>query len=570
MALRQRSELCAPRRAAHPGRRQLAGARDAGGRARRAGLHRTRRGRVRSRTPTATATSTGCMSLGPAALRARRPGERGRDASRPRSAAPRFGAPTEARGRARGRDRRRGAVGRAGAPRLVGHRGGDERAPARPRLHAARPGAQVRGLLPRPRRRAAGERRLRAGDARHPVEPRRARPGRRRTRSSSPTTTSTRVAAAVERYGEGLAAIIVEPVAGNMGVVPPAPGFLEALRALCDASGALLVFDEVITGFRVARGGAQERYGVLPDLTVLGKIVGGGLPLAAFGGRADVMERLAPVGRRLPGRARSPGTRSRRPPGSRVLRRLRDAAVYERARATRRAARGRPRAVRHASSASARWRRSSWRDGAGAQLRGRRRRATRSATARSSGTCSRAGSTSRHRSSRRCSSRSPTATRRSTAPSRPLPTSCRRADLWETIAAEARRESPLWGERCAPDAGARGAVFSPLVRGAGSRSGWRRSTRAISSTTAGRACSRPPTATTALLLGDYLYAHGLVRIAAPGERRRRRGARGADLALRAPARRGRRRRRRRVGARPPASGSPTRRGRGPSAHAAVG
>ena len=103
-------------------------------------------------------------------------------------------------------------------------------------------------------------------------------------------------AAAVERYGEGLAAVLVEPVAGNMGVVPPEPGFLEALRALCDASGALLVFDEVITGFRVARGGAQERYGVIPDLTVLGKIAGGGLPLAAFGGRADVMERLAPVG----------------------------------------------------------------------------------------------------------------------------------------------------------------------------------------------------------------------------------------------------------------------------------
>src|SRR5947199_10058546 len=104
------------------------------------------------------------------------------------------------------------------------------------------------------------------------------------------------VAAAVMQYGEGLAAIIVEPVAGNMGVVPPADGFLEALRQLCDASGALLVFDEVITGFRVARGGAQERFGVLPDLTILGKIVGGGLPLAAFGGRADVMRRLAPEG----------------------------------------------------------------------------------------------------------------------------------------------------------------------------------------------------------------------------------------------------------------------------------
>ena len=136
-------------------------------------------------------------------------------------------------------------------------------------------------------------------------------------------------AAAVERYGEGLAAIIVEPVAGNMGVVPPEPGFLEALRALCDASGALLVFDEVITGFRVARGGAQELYGVTPDLTVLGKIVGGGLPLAAFGGRADVMEELAPAGP-----VYQAGTLSGNPLATAaalvVLRRLRDPAVYER------------------------------------------------------------------------------------------------------------------------------------------------------------------------------------------------------------------------------------------------
>ena len=101
---------------------------------------------------------------------------------------------------------------------------------------------------------------------------------------------------AVERVIDGAACVFVEPVAGNMGVVPPAPGFLEGLRRLCDESGSLLVFDEVITGFRVARGGAQERLGVLPDLTVLGKIVGGGLPLAAFGGRAELMERLAPVG----------------------------------------------------------------------------------------------------------------------------------------------------------------------------------------------------------------------------------------------------------------------------------
>jgi glutamate-1-semialdehyde 2,1-aminomutase len=136
-------------------------------------------------------------------------------------------------------------------------------------------------------------------------------------------------AAAVERYGEGLAAIVVEPVAGNMGVVPPAPGFLEALRALCDASGALLVFDEVITGFRVARGGAQELYGVRPDLTILGKIAGGGLPLAAFGGRADVMDELAPAGPIY-----QAGTLSGNPLATAaalvVLRRLRDPAVYER------------------------------------------------------------------------------------------------------------------------------------------------------------------------------------------------------------------------------------------------
>jgi len=101
---------------------------------------------------------------------------------------------------------------------------------------------------------------------------------------------------AVEREIDGAACVFVEPVAGNMGVVAAPAGFLEGLRRLCDESGALLVFDEVITGFRVARGGAQERFGVLPDLTVLGKIVGGGLPLAAFGGRADLMERVAPAG----------------------------------------------------------------------------------------------------------------------------------------------------------------------------------------------------------------------------------------------------------------------------------
>lgn len=95
---------------------------------------------------------------------------------------------------------------------------------------------------------------------------------------------------------EGAAAIIVEPVAGNMGVVLPAPGYLEALREACDRTGALLIFDEVITGFRVARGGAQARFGVRADLTCFGKIIGGGLPVGAFGGRADVMAELAPEG----------------------------------------------------------------------------------------------------------------------------------------------------------------------------------------------------------------------------------------------------------------------------------
>jgi glutamate-1-semialdehyde 2,1-aminomutase len=85
-------------------------------------------------------------------------------------------------------------------------------------------------------------------------------------------------------------------VAGNMGVVPPAPGFLAGLRTLCDDHGVVLIFDEVITGFRVALGGAQERYGVMPDLTTLGKIIGGGFPVGAFGGRREIMERLAPIG----------------------------------------------------------------------------------------------------------------------------------------------------------------------------------------------------------------------------------------------------------------------------------
>jgi len=104
------------------------------------------------------------------------------------------------------------------------------------------------------------------------------------------------VRAAFARWPAEIAAIIVEPVAGNMNCIPPAPGFLEGLRSLCDEHGSVLIFDEVMTGFRVALGGAQERYGITPDLTTLGKIVGGGLPVGAFGGRREIMAKLAPLG----------------------------------------------------------------------------------------------------------------------------------------------------------------------------------------------------------------------------------------------------------------------------------
>ena len=96
--------------------------------------------------------------------------------------------------------------------------------------------------------------------------------------------------------GSEIAAIIVEPVAGNMNCIPPVPGFLEGLRSLCDEHGSVLIFDEVMTGFRIALGGAQQHYGVTPDLTTLGKVIGGGLPVGAFGGRRDIMEQLAPLG----------------------------------------------------------------------------------------------------------------------------------------------------------------------------------------------------------------------------------------------------------------------------------
>jgi glutamate-1-semialdehyde 2,1-aminomutase len=136
------------------------------------------------------------------------------------------------------------------------------------------------------------------------------------------------VRAVLEAEGREVAAVIVEPVAGNMGVVPPAPGFLAGLRELTRRHGALLVFDEVISGFRVGYGGAQARYGVTPDLTILGKIIGGGLPVGAYGGRRAVMESVSPLGG-----VYQAGTLSGNPlavaAGLETLRALREPGVYE-------------------------------------------------------------------------------------------------------------------------------------------------------------------------------------------------------------------------------------------------
>src|SRR5699024_6656181 len=101
---------------------------------------------------------------------------------------------------------------------------------------------------------------------------------------------------AFERYGEDLAAVIVEPVAGNMGVVPPLPGFLEGLREITEEYGTLLILDEVMTGFRVDYHCAQGKFGITPDLTTLGKVIGGGLPVGAYGGKREIMEHVAPAG----------------------------------------------------------------------------------------------------------------------------------------------------------------------------------------------------------------------------------------------------------------------------------
>ncbi len=169
------------------------------------------------------------------------------------------------------------------------HRGDHERHPGGPRSHRPAQAVEVRRQLPRPQRRAAGLGRHRHGLARA------TRLGRGAPRARWPTP-SVAPYNVVPTLDETYAAVIVEPVPPTWAWSPPSPGFLEGLRAECDRVGALLIFDEVITGFRVARGGAQERLGVTPDLSAFGKVIGGGLPVGAFGGRADVMDELAPLG----------------------------------------------------------------------------------------------------------------------------------------------------------------------------------------------------------------------------------------------------------------------------------
>ncbi len=121
-------------------------------------------------------------------------------------------------------------------------------------------------------------------------------PGFSQTTLALPFNDLDRVENVFREKGDRIASVIVEPVAGNMGCVPPLPGFLEGLRRVTEKYGALLIFDEVMTGFRLSRGGAQELYGIRPDLTTMGKIIGGGLPQAAYGGRADIMSKIAPAG----------------------------------------------------------------------------------------------------------------------------------------------------------------------------------------------------------------------------------------------------------------------------------
>ncbi len=190
---------------------------------------------------------------------------------------------------------RRGPVDRKGADGEFRNRGLDERLARRAGLHRPRQDHQIRRVLPRACRRPVGEGWQCGDDVGSPQQP-------RRTSGLHGRHDCPRIQRPPVGCGDicpswhELAAVVLEPVVGNMGLVLPEPGFLEGLRELCTRHGVLLVFDEVMTGFRVAFGGVQERTGVRPDMTILGKIIGGGMPVGAYGGRADVMDMVSPVG----------------------------------------------------------------------------------------------------------------------------------------------------------------------------------------------------------------------------------------------------------------------------------
>ena len=330
---RRGSVVDARRRALAPGarrdprRRQLAGPRDARRRSRRAVLRRARRGRLprdgRRPPPARLGAVVGAADLRPRRRRDGRGGARGGA-----RAGRRFGAPTEREVELAAGDRRRRPVGRARSARLVRHRGGDVGRAARARRSptatacSSSPAATTATPTSSSRTPAPGSRR--SASRRRPA----CRAASPPTRSSASTTTSTASPPRSSGTARGSQRSSSSRSPGTWAACRPRRASSRRCGCSATRAGALLVFDEVISGFRVARGGAQERFGVMPDLTILGKIVGGGLPLAAFGGRAEVMDRLAPAGA-----VYQAGTLSGNPlataAGLSVLRRLRDPAVYD-------------------------------------------------------------------------------------------------------------------------------------------------------------------------------------------------------------------------------------------------
>jgi glutamate-1-semialdehyde 2,1-aminomutase len=188
-----------------------------------------------------------------------------------------------------------------GAARELGNRGGDERPAPRARLYRARGDREVRGLLSRPQRLPAGEGRapgaLTFGNPTSAGVPAELTSHTLVLDYNDPQ----QVADAFARYGDTIAAVVLEPVAGNMNFVRPSQEFMDGLRAACTKHGAVLIFDEVMTGFRVGAGGAQGIFGITPDLTTLGKVIGGGMPVGAFGGPARHHAEARARGTRVPG-----------------------------------------------------------------------------------------------------------------------------------------------------------------------------------------------------------------------------------------------------------------------------